>query len=90
MSHLSPATTPFQIISIDTIGGFGGSRSTKKNLHLLVDHFTRYAYILTSKTQISNDFIKLVEKNHKKTIRSIQFYRPISGDQFKGIQEIFE
>jgi len=26
MSHLGPATRPFEIISIDTIGGFGGSR----------------------------------------------------------------
>jgi len=39
MSHLGPATKPFEIVSIDTIGGFGGSRSTKRYLHLLVDHF---------------------------------------------------
>lgn len=54
MSHLGPATYPFEILSMDTIGGFGGSRSTKKYLHLLVDHFTRYAYILTSKNQNYN------------------------------------
>ncbi|KAA5602185.1 transposase family protein, partial [Pseudomonas aeruginosa] len=62
MSHLGPASYPFEIVSIDTIGGFGGSRSTKKYLHLLVDLFTRYAYILTSKTQSAHDFIKLVQK----------------------------
>lgn len=62
MSHLGPATKPLQIVSIDTIGGFGDSRSTKKYLHLLVDHFTRFAYILTSKTQNANDFIKLISK----------------------------
>lgn len=45
LSHLGPAKKPFEIISIDTIGGFGGSRSTKKYLHILVDHFTRYAYV---------------------------------------------
>ena len=50
MSHLEPATRSFEIVSIGTIGGFGGSRSTKKYLHLLVDHFTRYAFIVTSKT----------------------------------------
>jgi len=60
MSQLGPATYPYKIVSIDTIGGFGGSRSTKKYLHLLVDHFTRYAHILTSKTQNANDFIKLI------------------------------
>lgn len=62
MSHLGPAKRPFEIVSIDTIGGFGGSRSTKKYLHLLVDHFTRYAFIITSKTQSAHDFIKLVNK----------------------------
>lgn len=62
MSHLGPATEPFEIMSLDTIGGFGGSRSTKTYLHLLADHFTRYAYILTSRTQNANDFIKLIQK----------------------------
>jgi len=61
MSHLGPETRPFEIISIDTIGGFGGTRSTKRYLHLLVDHFTRYSCIWTSKTQSSNDFIKLIK-----------------------------
>jgi len=61
MSQLGSATEPFKIMSIDTIGGFGGRRSTKKYLHLLVDHFTRYAFILTSKTQNATDFIKLAQ-----------------------------
>jgi len=38
MSQLGPATQPFEIMSIDTIGGFGGTRSTKKYLHLLQHH----------------------------------------------------
>ncbi|VVC30482.1 Hypothetical protein CINCED_3A012389 [Cinara cedri] len=38
MSQLGPATKPFEIVSIDTIGGFDGRRSTKRYLHLLVDH----------------------------------------------------
>lgn len=62
MSQLGPASRPFQIMSLDTIGGFGGQRSTKRYLHLLVDHFTRYAYILCSKNQHARDFIKLLEK----------------------------
>ena len=32
MSHLGPAENPLEIVSIDTIGGFGGTRSTKKYL----------------------------------------------------------
>lgn len=80
MSHLGPAKKPFEIVSIDTIGGFGGSRSTKKYLHLLVDHFTRYAYIVTSKTQSANDFIKLV-----KNITETNDIGLILTDQYPGI-----
>lgn len=87
LSHLGPATYPFEIVSIDTIGGFGGSRSTKTYLHLLVDHFTRYAYILTSKTQNADDFIKLTEKviteNKIGLILSDQ-YPGINSKEFKS------
>lgn len=80
MSHLGPATKPFEIMSIDTIGGFGGSRSTKKYLHLLVDHFTRYAFISTSRTQNANDFIKLV----RDVIKTDEI-ETILTDQYPGI-----
>lgn len=80
MAHLGPATKPFEIVSIDTIGGFGGSRSTKKYLHLLVDHFTRYAYIITSKTQMSNDFIKLVNNTNE-----TEQINTLLTDQYPGI-----
>ena len=60
MSQLGPAKEPFKIVWIGTFGGFG-LRSTKKYLHLLVDHFTRFGYIITSKTQNSNDFIRLTQ-----------------------------
>lgn len=80
MSHLGPAKYPFEIVSIDTIGGFGGSRSTKKYLHLLVDHFTRYAYFLTSKNQTSNDFIKLI-----KNVTKSYHIDMILTDQYPGI-----
>lgn len=81
MSHLGPATYPFEIASIDTIGGFGGSRSTKTYLHLLVDHFTRFAYILTSKTQSTPDFIKLVNK----ALLNNNKIGMILSDQYPGI-----
>ena len=83
MSYLGLARKPFEIVSTDTIGGFGGSRCTKTYLHLLVDHFTRFAYILTSKTQNANDFIKLTEnvlKDH-----DIQI---VLTDQYPGINSI--
>jgi len=86
MSHLGPAKYPLEIVSIDTVGGFGGSRSTKKYLHLLVDHFTRYTYILTSKTQNSNDFIKLTKKvtqNYKINTILTDQYPGINSKEFK-------
>lgn len=86
MSHLGPATKPLEIVSIDTIGGFGGSRSTKKYLHLLVDHFTRYAYIVNSKTQSAKDFIKLlnnVPNCHEIGMVLTDQYPGINSKQFK-------
>lgn len=80
MSHFGPATKPFQIVSIDTVGGFGGSRSTKKYMHILGDHFTRYAYILTSKTQNGSDFVKLL-----KNITEKEEVGMILSDQYPGI-----
>lgn len=80
MSHLGPASKPFQIMSIDTIGGFGGQRSTKKYLHLLVDHFTRFAFIITSKTQNATDFIKLV-----KNVLETEKIEILLTDQYPGL-----
>ncbi len=45
---------------MDTIGGFSGYHSSHKYIHLLVDHFTRFAYVLTSKTQTVSDLKKLL------------------------------
>lgn len=80
LSQLGPAKKPYEIMSIDTIGGFGGSRSTKKYMHLLVDHFTRFAHIITSKTQSGSDFIKLVKK-----VADNEQIGKILVDQYPGI-----
>ena len=91
MSQLGPARKPFEIMSIDTIGGFGGQRSTKRYLHLLVDHFTRYAFISTSKSQSAIDFIKLVnqvlETDKIDTILTDQ-YPGINSKEFKEFLNI--
>lgn len=86
MSQLGPAEKPFQIMSIDTIGGFGGNRSSKKYLHLLMDHFTRYAYISCSKTQLTKDFIKLVDqviKDNEVEILLSDQYPALNSKEFK-------
>ena len=61
LSQLGPATRPFEILSIDTIGGFSGNRSPKKYLHLLVHHFSRKAFISTTKKQTTKQFIDLID-----------------------------
>jgi len=80
MSQLGPAREPFEIISLDTIGGFTGNRSTKKYLHLIIDHFTRYAFITTSKTQVANDFVKVL-----KTVENKGKIKNLLTDQYSGI-----
>ena len=86
LSQLGPAEKPFEIMSLDTIGGFKGNRSTKKYLHLIIDHFTRFAYISTSKTQVAKDFInlvKIVQKDGKISTILTDQYSGINSAQFK-------
>ena len=80
LAQLGPATKPFEIVSLDTIGGFLGNNSTKRYMHVLIDHFTRYAFITTSKTQLANDFIALIEKTKAMAELNI-----VLADQYPGI-----
>lgn len=98
LSRLGPATEPFQIMSIDSVGGFGGNRSPKKYMHILVDHFTRYAWISTSKGQNAHDFINLINPIAKENNISLLLadqYTGINSTEFKnylektGIQIVF-
>lgn len=85
VGHFGPAERPFQIMSLDTVSGFGGRRSTNKYLHILVDHFTRFAYVLTSPNQNSSVFIKLISKalndHHIDTLLTDQ-YGGLSSKEF--------
>lgn len=67
-------------------------------MHILVDHFTRYAWILTSKGQNAKDFITLLNpivKKHKISILLADQYTGINSNDFKnflarnGIQIVF-
>lgn len=62
---------------MDTIRG---SRSTKKYLHPLVNHFTKFAYIVTSKTKSANDSIELI-----KEVTEINEIGMILTDQYPGM-----
>ena len=80
LSQLGPATEPYEIMSLDTIGGFARNRSPKKYLHVLADHFSRYAYVYPSANQQAKDFIKLLEPIVKKNKIKI-----LLADQYAGI-----
>lgn len=62
LKKLGPPTRPFEVMSLDTVGGLGGNNSPKRYLHILVDHFTKYAWIVTSKNQTASEFINLVKQ----------------------------
>lgn len=80
LGHFGPASRPFEIMSLDTIGGFGGNNSSKRYLHLLVDHFSRYAFILCTSGQSSRDFISLL-----KSVLSIHHIETLLTDQYGGL-----
>lgn len=80
LSKLGPATKPYEIMSIDSVGGFKGNRSSKRYLHILADHFSRYAFISTSKVQCARDFIKLID-----LVANEHQIKIILADQYSGI-----
>ena len=80
LGQYDPATKPFEIMSLDTVGGLGGKRSRKKYLHILIDHFTRYVYVSTSKNQTAKEFIKLIQKVCKDNKISV-----LMSDQYGGL-----
>lgn len=86
LSLLGPASKPYEILSLDTIGGLSGNRSPKKFIHLLIDHFTRFAWVFTSKTQSVDDFIKLIDsaiKDNNVEILLVDQYSSLNSKDFK-------
>lgn len=67
-------------MAIDYVGGFGGNHSSKRYLHILVDHFSRYAFTSSTKGQCAKDFIKLIDPVTKQFQIKI-----ILADQYTGI-----
>lgn len=80
LGHFGPATRPFQIMSLDTVGGFSGRGSSHRYLHILGDNFTRYAYILTSQNQNTKTFIKFI----KSVLKDVKF-ETLFSDQYGGL-----
>lgn len=80
LGHLGPASRPYEIMSLDTIGGVFNRSSSLRYIHLLVDHFSRYAWAICSKGQAAKDVISLID--------SVQRTNPIGTlltDQYGGL-----
>lgn len=95
---LGPATAPFQIMSLDTIGGFSDGKSSNRYLHLLVDHFSRFAYISCTRGQSAREMITLIHSVHSRNPISVLLtdqYGGLTSDEFQaycsssGIDHVF-
>ncbi|UYV77306.1 hypothetical protein LAZ67_15000449, partial [Cordylochernes scorpioides] len=62
LESLPPAKDPFDLVSIDTVGGLNYYNSTKKFLHIIVDHATRYIWAFPSKSQTTDSYINCLNK----------------------------
>lgn len=81
MGQIGPASRPFEIIHIDTVGGLSGYHSKKKYLHLAIDAFTRFVWATTPSTQVTNDFINLVQ-----TVSKVDTPKLVVADRYTGIR----
>lgn len=80
LSQLGPAKAPFEIMSLDTIGGFSGYRSPKRYLHVLADHFTRFAFTYPARGQQAADLIRFLQPIFSK--HPVQI---LLADRYSGI-----
>lgn len=51
---------PFDLISVDTIGGLSNYGSSKKYIHLIMDHATKYAWTFACKNQNTDSYISCI------------------------------
>lgn len=87
LGFLGPATRPFEIMSMDTIGGFSPRSSGLRYCHLLVDHFTRFSWILCTKGQTAKEMIRLihsVQQRHQIHTLLTDQYGGLCSDEFQS------
>ncbi|GFT29665.1 transposon Tf2-11 polyprotein [Trichonephila clavipes] len=76
IARVPVAEEPFEMISLDTVGGFNYHNSQKKYLHIVLDHATRYAWTFPSKSVTSETYT-----NCLKQIFSIQCPKQLLSDR---------
>ena len=52
LQSLPPTENPFDVLSIDSVGGLSYYNSTKKYLHIVIDHATRYIWLFHLKVSL--------------------------------------
>ncbi|GFX96248.1 hypothetical protein TNCV_2291361 [Trichonephila clavipes] len=62
LQTVPPTDQPFEYISIDTVGGFNYYNSTKKFLHLIIDHATRYVWAFASKSETTETYANCLKQ----------------------------
>ncbi|GBM53247.1 Transposon Tf2-6 polyprotein [Araneus ventricosus] len=55
-------STPFECISVDTVGCFNYYKSTKKFLHIVIDHAIRHVWAFPSKNENSETYINILKQ----------------------------
>ena len=90
LDKLGPPKKPFEVMSFDSVGGFAGNNSTKRYLHCLTDHFTKYAWTSTTHGQRTEDIEKLIrrvaDKNQIGLLLADQ-YASINSQELKELAE---
>ncbi|GBO17388.1 Transposon Tf2-8 polyprotein [Araneus ventricosus] len=71
-----PTDRPFEYLSIDTVGRFNYYNSTKKYVHLIIDHATRYVWALPSKSNSTETYA-----NYLKQVFQIQVPNKLLSDR---------
>ena len=88
MSSLGPVNSPYDIIYIDTVGGFSEYNlknsavvNKQKYLHIAIDAHSRFVWIKTSKSQSASDFIDLI-----KQVSSVHPPKSVVTDRYSALK----
>ncbi|UYV79080.1 hypothetical protein LAZ67_17001046 [Cordylochernes scorpioides] len=62
LSQPPESKEPFDLLSLDTIAGFAKYGNTKTYLHVVVDHFSRYAWAFPSKSTSTTTYQQVLKR----------------------------
>ncbi|UYV63956.1 hypothetical protein LAZ67_2006134 [Cordylochernes scorpioides] len=62
LSQPPESKEPFDLLSLDTIAGFAKYGNTKIYLHVIVDHFSRYAWAFPSKSTSTTTYQQVLKR----------------------------